>query len=1504
VFKSTDAGGKWTPINSGLPSTQVELVVTDPIRPNLLYAGTSGYGVYKSVDGGASWYAAGMVTSPGAESRRVVIIDIDGLRKSAFDQALRDGRLPNFEKILGGKNCEKALCFDAATTVFPSVTLAAQASLFTGLYPGRHGIAGNQWFNRTENQEVNYFSMSNAQAVYGVDYPGGLANGHLAHNNVATLYDAASAAGLSSFVIFNQYWKGTPAGGAIQPSSDELYLYGLTSTGIEPDVNNYRVYDVLMVSHALTLVRVKGLPRILTLYFTGLDATGHKLGAEGGSQDVVQIDYLSGLVDTFLSPLLEEFERQDRNWRDNILFVITSDHGQTQVSRSENVGSIIESALEEIDHHDYKLADNGGMVHVYLRNREFFPPHSWQDLPRYQEDVLAAAKLLSASSALHELVWKILVRGPQGRYAVYISNGVTQPVGEDSELMFKEELIHGLNSFRSGDVLLLLKPEVYSVSDLADRVSEFLYFGNRGNHGSLHDSDLMVPLVFAGGGIRTGHSSTPVSTVNVAKTVARYLGFEGLMKDAQPAAACLDPGTFNGEYFANPSLAGAPALTRCDDKVDFAWGDGSPDPRLPPHGFSARWTRTLNLEGGRWRFTASADGRVRLFVDDALVLDPWRDGSATSDSVDLDLPSGSHTIRMEYYHTLTAAVARLSWERSGPAAALVELKIVPSAVTGGVGATGAVTLNAPAPWGGALVGLKTSSPAAQVPASVTVLAGQISASFQVATSNVTSTQTLTVTATYAGASKTATLTLNPGGSGTSMVKLDVTVNRRVVTSGGNVKYSIAVSNRGPAPIDGARLRDPLPEGMTNASCGVPSGACSYADGIVTAALPVLAPSATVKVSIWAKAPYVTAVTALNNTAILALPGPVPVEIQASQTVTINPWAPQSGGPGGGEVVSLIVDPRNSDTVYVGGWGVLKSTDGAQTWLASQAGLPESFFSLLMDPVRPSILYALGPELFKSPDGGRNWYYLRAGIFSLAVDPDNPDTLFAGTQTGVLVSRDGGLSWSASGTGIRNGSVNTIAISPSEPHIIYAALEAQAFYTSSDGGRSWAAVSPSAGLPSYYISALQFDPTNPRTVYAVTQGGVVLSSDRGATWTPFPCGAAPSTPFCVLSFHPTRPGTIYAQDENRTYRTSDGGRTWALDGAMTALGGGQLAFGVTDPAVMYLGGSQRGVSRSRDGGLTWTPANRGLGMQIVNALAVVPSQGAIFAGTRGGLFKSTDGGPSWTLLPLGSPPLRVAALAVSPKDPSVMYAAAEGFLADSVWRSTDGGRSWAAAGTGLADKMIHCLAIDPAQPSTVYAGTSRGLLAGHQIFKTTDGGRNWFALITAPLGAGVSSIAIDPSDSRTLYASSAGILKSVDGGLTWFTATREGINQVVIDPGNPARIYAIDASATGLIVSNDRGHTWNATGSGPAGDLFARLVIDPLNTSNLYASSWDDGLFKTTDGGKTLSPVNSGLPARYIMSLAVDTVNPSTVYAGTMGAGVFKTTDGGTTWVPTGTRDLP
>lgn len=139
-----------------------------------------------------------------------------------------------------------------------------------------------------------------------------------------------------------------------------------------------------------------------------------------------------------------------------------------------------------------------------------------------------------------------------------------------------------------------------------------------------------------------------------------------------PPAATQTPDTiisdWRGEYYANPTLAGEPVYIRNDVTIDFSWGSGSPDPRLPDDGFSARWTRQQFFSDGFYRFTILSDDGVRFWIDGQLLVDEWHDGGSSPYTVDLYLPRDQYSLWLEYYENLGGAQIQLSWKQIGPPA--------------------------------------------------------------------------------------------------------------------------------------------------------------------------------------------------------------------------------------------------------------------------------------------------------------------------------------------------------------------------------------------------------------------------------------------------------------------------------------------------------------------------------------------------------------------------------------------------------------------------------------------------------------------------------------------------------------------------------------------------------------------------------------------------------------------------------------------------------------------
>jgi hypothetical protein len=122
---------------------------------------------------------------------------------------------------------------------------------------------------------------------------------------------------------------------------------------------------------------------------------------------------------------------------------------------------------------------------------------------------------------------------------------------------------------------------------------------------------------------------------------------------------------WRGEYYNNQTLSGQPALVRDDAQINFNWGAGSPAPgAINSDGFSARWTRTLNLTPGQYHFTVFADDGARLWVNNQLLVDAWQVQSARSYSADVQITGNSTTIRLEYFENAGVAAVQLAWTQA------------------------------------------------------------------------------------------------------------------------------------------------------------------------------------------------------------------------------------------------------------------------------------------------------------------------------------------------------------------------------------------------------------------------------------------------------------------------------------------------------------------------------------------------------------------------------------------------------------------------------------------------------------------------------------------------------------------------------------------------------------------------------------------------------------------------------------------------------------------------
>ncbi len=652
---------------------------------------------------------------------------------------------------------------------------------------------------------------------------------------------------------------------------------------------------------------------------------------------------------------------------------------------------------------------------------------------------------------------------------------------------------------------------------------------------------------------------------------------------------------------------------------------------------------------------------------------------------------------------------------------------------------------------------------------------------------------------------------------------------------------------------------------------------------------------------------------------------------------------------------IVVDGTDTNVLYIGGrGGMFKSVNGGRTWEWLRNGFPgpnESRYSapigaLTMDPSDHLVLYA-GTGLprqrtpgdgliYKTTDGGQSWTPLdgvakiEAGVcfFEIVIRPDQPRTLLAATDKGLLRSDDAGDSWRKIGRGLPD-SLTDVAISSTRPDVVYVTVWTTpgerpwrgGVYRSTDGGETFTDVSAElphnvgkpAAAPQLTCNFLKVttDPRDPDRVYAGASSwvgaGLFRSLDAGTHW-------------------------------ERSTRKGEGGN---LDVGWITMGGIPgikcLAVSPRDPRRIFVGTSML-VLRSDDGGDSWTQCfcrqvrpgwwqGNGLETTCISHIAVDPTNsGRVYFGYADvGLLATEDGGGSFQRRVEGIPwHGDLAPVVVDPERPNVLWCGmGKGRRGiGGVAKSEDYGKSWVVVGkpeTGLPDATTACLVLDPSG-----APGARALYvtsAGNGVYKSTDDGATWKPVNDGLGGRGPlrpSCIVLDPGNTQRVFVGLkrtdgdpvGGIYKSEDGGGSWTKingATEfPDIYHIAIDPRNPTvmfvavrRYYDHQSKRQypgGVYRSDDGGVTWSLV----LEDRFGSCVlVSPLSSNVVYAGLTDhpyhdnckgSGVMKSTDGGRTWHPENEGLTCTQIGTIVCDPQNPAVLYIGTGGNGVFKGRD--------------
>ena len=607
----------------------------------------------------------------------------------------------------------------------------------------------------------------------------------------------------------------------------------------------------------------------------------------------------------------------------------------------------------------------------------------------------------------------------------------------------------------------------------------------------------------------------------------------------------------------------------------------------------------------------------------------------------------------------------------------------------------------------------------------------------------------------------------------------------------------------------------------------------------------------------------------------------------------------------GHTMSVAVSPNDADlAVYSILEGPMqRTTDGGSSWNPVDTGDivvrrveatnmgANLFTTVVFAPDNENIAYSAtvsgmqrsgtdrGPvPIYVSRDGGAKWKLAGTcetcgAAITMAVQPGDSNVVWAATNNGVQVSRDGGKTWSGNliERYTRNSHSYGIALRPGDPDTILLASNESGMFRSTDGGTTW--TQANTGLGTQELHQVTFATSNSDVAYVATHEGVYRSDDAGQTWVSRSRGLQYlfSTPIAVdprnedivfvgsssevFTMHPSHFNAGLHEGQG-LYKSTDGGLNWFRSDE--GIDEAKLAQMGTHPLLPFNlwadGESGRGAFFTPDAGDSWLfTANHASHYPMVFAFSrTFPTVIYLTSWQNDGeLMVSTDAGYNWP-------------------DLTPQVAAGISEKTKSLGLYEDAKRRWL---------HLHGLAIAETDPNIIYVGSVNDTvyadvdfnLKGSHIFKSTDGGKTFLEMSDGyPIETrtSINAIVIHPTDPDIVYAMTSlhesetaiGIYKSVDGAKTWSSANN-GLdpytNDLQIDRTDPDTLYA--ATESGIYKTTDGGKHWNRLSNGiPEKMPVIDLAIDPLNPLVLYAIT-PEHVYRTKNGGQNWYTVDLGLP---------------------------------------------
>jgi photosystem II stability/assembly factor-like uncharacterized protein len=606
------------------------------------------------------------------------------------------------------------------------------------------------------------------------------------------------------------------------------------------------------------------------------------------------------------------------------------------------------------------------------------------------------------------------------------------------------------------------------------------------------------------------------------------------------------------------------------------------------------------------------------------------------------------------------------------------------------------------------------------------------------------------------------------------------------------------------------------------------------------------------------------------------------------------WAGQWAvlGPDGGDVRSLSYNPKNPDQIYLGTstGSIFMSKDGGHSWARyAHLGTGDDYVldHIAVDAQNPNNIYAAAwsvsnqqaGDLFRSHNGGKSWETVPGmhgkSVRALAIAAYDSNTLVVGALDGVFRSNDGGDNWkqiSPPGhADIRE--IESIALDPKDPNVVYAGTWHLPWKTA-DGGATWNRINKGM-IEDSDVFSLIVDSSNPSVMFASACSGIYKSETAGASFSKIQGIPFTARRTRVLKEDPSNPSIVYAGTTEGLWKTSDLGKTWKRVSNPEVVVN-DVMIDPRDSNHVLLATDRSGVLASNDGAATWSASNHGYTHRYVTSIvADNKDPKTVFVGVVndrefGGVFVSHDGGMAWQQKSAG----------LGGRDVFTMQQASNGDLVagtnKGIFLLAHNASDWTPINSVVNEKSSFRLVLKNGKKvrvesktaskstldarvsdvetssSTWFAATSAGL------FSSTNQGKSWSG---GPVMGKTDFVSVQGSGSLLAAATRSQVLVSSNNGSSWTAAALPSymvVRSVTVTPN----AHILVSSLQGAYHSSDSGTTWEHVVNGLPDKNISSVTYDASHKRLLATSSATGVVFESQDGGKSWNRgPDAGYPLR-------------------------------------------